>query len=84
MGLEVYYSDTDSLVVNRPLPDRYLDKAALGKLKLEHEIQEGIFAMPKVYWLKTKEGKEVFKCKGYPGTLTRDQYLALLGAKLLT
>jgi DNA polymerase elongation subunit (family B) len=81
-GLEVYYSDTDSLVLNGALPAQYIDKAKLGFLKLEHVIQEGIFVMPKVYWLKTLEGEEVLKCKGYPGHLTQAQYEALLDMSL--
>jgi hypothetical protein len=34
LGLELYYSDTDSLVVNNPLPPEYCDSAKLGLLKL--------------------------------------------------
>jgi DNA polymerase elongation subunit (family B) len=39
-GLKIYYSDTDSLVVDGPLPSHLLDNAELGKLKLEHKIRE--------------------------------------------
>jgi DNA polymerase elongation subunit (family B) len=55
-GLQIYYSDTDSLVVDGPLPSHLLDNAELGKLKLEHKIREGIFPMPKVYYLETTDG----------------------------
>jgi hypothetical protein len=39
-GLSIYYSDTDSLVVNGELPSHLLDNAELGKLKLEYQIKE--------------------------------------------
>jgi len=60
------------------LPPEYLDSATLGKLKLEHEIKEGIFALPKVYYLETTDGKFVTKAKGYSGQLTKEQYLNLI------
>jgi hypothetical protein len=71
-GLQVYYSDTDSLVINGELPPGLVDPSELGLLKLEHIILEAYFVAPKIYWLKTEEG-EVAKCKGYPGNLTREQ-----------
>jgi hypothetical protein len=40
-GHQLYYSDTDSLVVSGELPPQYLDPAVLGKLKLEHVLEEG-------------------------------------------
>ncbi|RGB22184.1 DNA polymerase B 2 [Rhizophagus diaphanus] len=81
LGLELYYSDTDSLVLNGPLPSEYLDSAILGKLKLEHRIREGIFVMPKVYYLEDIDGGITTKCKGYSGKLTKLQYLELLEGK---
>jgi len=78
LGLELYYSDTDSLVLNGSLPSEVCDSAALGKLKLEHTFKEGIFAMPKVNYLELKDGTTVTKCKGYPGKFSKDQYKALL------
>jgi len=56
LGRKLYYSDTDTLVLNGPLPSEYCDSATLGKLKLEHTIKEGIFVMPKVYYLETLDG----------------------------
>ncbi len=78
LGLEIYYSDTDSLVVNGPLPEDMIDSATLGKLKLEHTFKEGIFVMPKVYYLELEDGTVITKTKGFPGSLTKEQYLALL------
>jgi len=59
LGLNINYSDTDSLVLSGPLPPEYCDSATLGKLKLEYQFTEGIFVMPKVYYLLTEDGKEV-------------------------
>ena len=52
LGLDIYYSDTDSLVLNGALPDHLISETSLGLLKLEHIFSEGIFVMPKVYYLK--------------------------------
>lgn len=54
LGLNIYYSDTDSLVLDGPLPPEVCDSARLGMLKLEHTFKEGIFVMPKVYYLEYK------------------------------
>jgi len=59
---EVFYCDTDSLITTATLPTS--DK--LGDLKLEMPlIKEGVFLLPKMYGLKTKDN-EFIKCKGFP------------------
>ena len=78
LGLDIFYSDTDSLVVNGPLPPEYCDSAKLGMLKLEHVFKEGIFASPKIYYLELENGKTVTKCKGFSGQLNKSQYLQLM------
>ena len=82
-GLELYYSDTDSLVVNGPLPSNLIHDTELGLLKLEHKIREGYFVAPKIYWFETEEGEIITRCKGYPGNLTREQITALYEGKSL-
>lgn len=82
-GLELIYSDTDSLVLNGPLPPEVCDSATLGKLKLEHTFREGIFAAPKIYYLELENGSSVTKCKGYSGKLRKEQYLELLKGNAL-
>lgn len=65
---EAYYCDTDSIITNKILPE----STALGKMKVEHEILEGVLVRPKMYYLKTlvdKEVKEVIKLKGVPKKL---------------
>ena len=59
----LYYSDTDSIVIDQELgPKAVGDK--LGQFKLEHSISRAAFLAPKVYAFKTSEGKEVIKVKG--------------------
>lgn len=83
LGLDIFYSDTDSLVLNGPLPEDLVDSTSLGKLKLEHTFKEGIFVMPKVYYLELEDGTTVTKTKGLPGKLTKEQYLELLSGNTL-
>lgn len=44
----IYYSDTDSLILEKPLPENIIGKE-LGKWKLEAEIKKGIIVRPKLY-----------------------------------
>jgi hypothetical protein len=49
----LYYSDTDSAFVDKPLPDHLVDSKTLGKMKLEHVLNDAIlFLSPKVYYLE--------------------------------
>ncbi len=76
-GLDIFYSDTDSLVLSGKLSAEYIDPAKLGLLKLEHVIEEGYFVAPKIYWLINDKGVEVSKCKGFPGKLSKEQVISL-------
>lgn len=60
---KLYYSDTDSAVVDRPLP-AYMVGNELGQFKLEHVIKKAVFLAPKVYGLVDHEGNEIIKAKG--------------------
>lgn len=46
---KIFYKDTDSLFINKPLPDDLVSSTELGKLKLEYICKKGIFLAPKVY-----------------------------------
>ena len=59
----VYYSDTDSLITNIPLPDDLLGNK-IGQLKIEDKIKKGIFLSPKVYGYITHEMNSKVKVKG--------------------
>jgi DNA polymerase elongation subunit (family B) len=63
-NFKLYYTDTDSAYLDRPLPDHLVSSTELGKFKLESVIDKAIFLSPKVYFLKTEEGKTIFKVKG--------------------
>jgi hypothetical protein len=58
----LYYSDTDSAVIDAVLPTNVGN--GLGQMKLEYTISKAIFLAPKVYGLVTDDGKEIIKVKG--------------------
>jgi hypothetical protein len=60
----LYYTDTDSVYVNKPLPDHLISSKILGKMKLENVLNKAIFLAPKVYYLETENGKTIYKVKG--------------------
>jgi hypothetical protein len=61
---KVYYYDTDSIHTNKPLSKNLLSKNELGKFKLESVIKEGYYLAPKIYALKLKNNKKIYKFKG--------------------
>jgi hypothetical protein len=74
----VYYTDTDSIVTDKPISDSYIGKA-LGQLKLEYTIKRGIFLAPKVYSIESITGKIVSKAKGLKDySLSFDWFNSLL------
>jgi hypothetical protein len=84
--INLYYSDTDSIYVDKPLPDHLIDSKVLGKLKLEHICKKAIFISPKVYYLETIDNEIIYKVKGlkhevelsltdFENLLTKDNYL---------
>lgn len=60
----IYYTDTDSIVTNLKLPEDFIHKSELGKLKLEHEIIEGYFISDKTYAFINSKGEIIKKAKG--------------------
>jgi hypothetical protein len=60
---KLYYSDTDSLVVDKPL-DSSMIGSELGKYKLEHTIKRGYFISSKTYCLVLPDNSVVIKAKG--------------------
>jgi len=65
----LYYSDTDSIVIDKPLPNEFIGKD-LGLVKLEHVIKKAVFLAPKVYGLIDTEGNETIKIKGVTDEVT--------------
>ncbi len=63
-NFNLFYSDTDSIYIDRPLPDEFISSTVLGKMKLENILDEAIFLAPKVYYLITETGEHIYKVKG--------------------
>jgi hypothetical protein len=59
----LYYTDTDSVYFDGPLPDTYIDPKRLGALKLEGIWNKAVFLAPKVYGLANNQ-EEIVKIKG--------------------
>jgi hypothetical protein len=62
-NFKLYYSDTDSIVIDAELSESAVG-SALGQLKLEYIINNAVFLAPKVYGFITESGDEVIKVKG--------------------
>lgn len=80
----IYYMDTDSFFIDKPLPDHLVSSTELGKYKLENIYKEAIFLAPKVYAGITHDGKEVIKIKGLSNdTICKDITFNLLKSLLI-
>ena len=44
-NFKLYYSNTDSIIIDKPLPDNLVG-TKLGQVKLEHIVKRGIFLAP--------------------------------------
>lgn len=62
-GIKVYYSDTDSVFTDKPLPKELIG-TKLGQLKLENIIKLGYFVAPKVYGFVNDNLDTKVKVKG--------------------
>jgi hypothetical protein len=63
-NFKLFYSDTDSIYIDKPLPDYMISNTILGKMKLENTLTEAIFLAPKMYLLETIDGNIIYKVKG--------------------
>ncbi|MBV6340338.1 DNA polymerase [Candidatus Magnetobacterium casense] len=86
-----YYCDTDSIITRKKLP---ISKA-LGDLKLEHHIKEGVFILPKMYAFRCyddcpdkdhlTDGYDILKIKGFPKSFVKEKMtFELLKHSLMT
>jgi hypothetical protein len=78
----LFYSDTDSLYFEGPLPDYFVDDTELGKLKLVGIYDKAIFLAPKVYALKNNN-TEIIKIKGLNKKAIEDNKITLNTLELL-
>lgn len=76
-GYTLYYSDTDSIDLDKPLPDEFLNDTELGKFKIEHTFKEVVYIAPKVYGGIT-EYTDVVKVKGLKDPLAFTELKTLL------
>lgn len=72
----VYYTDTDSIALDKPLDDKFVG-TELGKMKLEYTSKKSIFLAPKVYGSLTDQG-EFIKIKGSKNIISFDKLAELL------
>jgi uncharacterized protein YuzE len=63
-NFKLYYTDTDSAYINKPLPDSMVSNKTLGLMKLENKLKKAIFLAPKLYCYETIDGKIIHKVKG--------------------
>ena len=74
---KLYYTDTDSAVIDAQLPvsgGQGIVGYKLGQMKLEHIIDKAVFLAPKVYGLITTvpQGEEIIKIKGVSSEVAKD------------
>jgi len=71
-------SDTDSVVLTKPLSDKLVGRG-LGQMKLEHEIKKGIFIRKKLYFILGNNNQEIIKASGLDSNkLNYNSFLILL------
>nr|AWB36247.1 hypothetical protein [Lactarius sp. (in: basidiomycete fungi)] len=76
----LYYTDTDSIYIDKPLPEDLVNSKVLGLMKLENVLTKAIFLAPKTYCLLTEKDELIHKVKGlsHDIELTMDDYNNLL------
>ena len=72
-NFKLYYSDTDSFVTNKPLPEHLVDNKKLGLMKLEKVLTRFVSLGPKIYGGQTLDGNEFVKVKGLKNMPTLDE-----------
>ena len=80
-GNPCIYSDTDSVVLPKELPVNLIGKE-LGQMKLEHQIEKGIFIRKKLYAIIDNMGILTIKSSGVKSeTLNFEKFKLLLDGK---
>jgi hypothetical protein len=75
---ECYYKDTDSLVLKKPLDDKYFGDG-LGQFKLVAKIKKAYFISPKLYFILLENGEIIIKSKGVDSKhLTEQDFIEML------
>ena len=74
---KIYYTDTDSLYVDKPLNHKFIG-CKLGQFKLENTFTKAYFLGPKIYAGLTTSGQVISKIKGYKNKLNLNEFSELL------
>ena len=77
-NFNVYYTDTDSIFTDQPLPNHLVDDKKLGYMKLEYTLTDFVAIAPKVYGGIKTNGDEFTKVKGFKNSVSFDQLKSLL------
>jgi hypothetical protein len=81
--INLYYTDIDSVYIDRSLSDYMISSKILGKCKLENIINKVIFLAPKMYYLETVDGKIIYKVKDLkPLVVTKDSNSSIISKYL--
>lgn len=75
-GVNLYYTDTDSIDIDAPLNSKFIGQE-LGKMKLEHIFEGAVFLAPQVYGGITSQ-YEYVKVKCLKNTISFSQLKPLL------
>src|ERR1700694_1370780 len=77
-GYKLFYSDTDSIDLDKALPDKFLSEKKLGLFKIEKHFKRVVYLGPKIYGGIIEGDKEVVKVKGLKETLPFTQLESLV------
>ena len=61
---KLFYTDTNSIYIDKPLPEDLINSKVLGLMKLENILKKAIFLAPKLYCLLTNKNNVIHKVKG--------------------
>jgi hypothetical protein len=76
----LFYTDTDSIFIDKPLPNKFIGKD-LGQMKLEYNFIEGTFLAPKVYgglYSENNQLNSITKVKGFKNKIDYYELKSLL------
>ena len=82
-NINVYYCDTDSIVVDSPLPDNLVGND-IGQFKLEHTVSKGYFISGKLYKLFNIDGSIKTVNKGIGSKLSTMDFINLYKGIVVT
>jgi hypothetical protein len=66
---DVYYTDTDSIFIEKELPNHLVNPKQIGFMKLENTLKSFVALGPKAYGGVTLEGETFTKVKGFKNIL---------------